>query len=74
VKTGRVVVVHEAAQTLGLGAEVAARLAERSILFLKAPVVRVTGYDVPPPYPASERMYYPTKERVLDAVKKTLGF
>lgn len=74
VKTGRVVIVHEAVQTLGVGAEISARLAERSILFLKAPVARVTGYDIPPPYPASEKMFYPAKERVLDAVRKTLGF
>ena len=74
VKTGRVIIIHEAAQTLGLGAEIAARLANKTILYLKAPVIRVTGYDIPPPYPASEHVYYPAKERILDAVKQIMSF
>ncbi len=74
VKTGRVVIVHEAPSTLGMGAEVAARLAEKTLLYLKAPIVRVTGYDIPPPYPASERFFYPTKERILDAAQKVLSY
>lgn len=53
-KTGRCVIVHEAPQTLGLGAEIAASLADECIDSLKAPVRRVTGYDVPVPLPARE--------------------
>jgi len=46
-KTGRVVIVHEAVKTGGVGAELIARINERAILSLEAPVVRVTGYDTP---------------------------
>jgi len=74
VKTGRVVIVHEAASTLGLGAEIAARLAEKTMLYLKAPVLRVTGYDIPPPYPASEHLFYPTKQRILEAAQQVLSY
>ena len=49
-RTGRLVVVHEASSTLGLGAEIAAQVTERCFYSLEAPVLRVTGYDVP--YPA----------------------
>lgn len=74
VKTGRVVVVHEAPQTCGVGAEIAARLAHKTILYLKAPILRVTGYDTPPPYPASEDMYYPNKQRIIAAVNEVMGY
>ncbi|WP_198586913.1 alpha-ketoacid dehydrogenase subunit beta [Glycomyces xiaoerkulensis] len=73
-KTGRAVVVHEAPQTLGMGSEVAARLSEECFYSLEAPVMRVTGYDVP--YPASrlEDDYLPNLDRVLDAVDRSLEY
>jgi 2-oxoisovalerate dehydrogenase E1 component beta subunit len=73
-KTGRAIVVHEAQGTLGVGSEVAARLSERCFYSLEAPVLRVTGYDVP--YPASrlEEDYLPNLDRVLDAVDRSLEY
>ena len=73
-KTGRVVIVQEAPRTAGYGAELAAILAEKAMLDLQAPVIRVTGYDVPYPYWQIEDAYMPSVERVVDAVRKTLEF
>ena len=72
-KCGRVVVVHEAPKTCGVGAEIAALIAEQAIEVLEAPVLRVTGFDVPFPY-ALEHVYMPTAERVLAAVEKVVAF
>ena len=63
-KTGRVVIVQEAPRTAGFGAELAAILAEKAILDLRGPVIRVTGYDVPYPYWQIEDAYMPSVERV----------
>jgi pyruvate dehydrogenase E1 component beta subunit len=73
-KTGRAVIVHEAARTAGFGAEVAALLAERAILDLRAPVRRVTGYDVPYPYWSLEDTYIPSTERIVRALEEVLSF
>ncbi len=73
-KTGRVVVVQEAPRTAGFGAEIAAILAEKAILDLRGPVLRVTGYDVPYPYWKLEDAYMPSVERVVDAARKLLAF
>jgi pyruvate/2-oxoglutarate/acetoin dehydrogenase E1 component len=73
-KTGRVVVVQEAPRTCGYAAEVAAVLAEKAILDLQGPVLRVTGYDVPYPYWKLEDAYMPSVARVADAVRKLLTF
>jgi len=73
-KTGRVVIVQEAPRVAGYGAELAAILAEKAMLDLRAPVVRVTGYDVPYPYWQIEDAYMPSVERVVDAVRKQLEF
>jgi pyruvate dehydrogenase E1 component beta subunit len=71
---GRVVVVHEAHRTLGLGAEVAARLSEECFYSLEAPVLRVTGYDTPYPPSRMEDTWLPDVDRVLDAVDEALAF
>jgi pyruvate dehydrogenase E1 component beta subunit len=73
-RTGRLVVVHEAAGTLGLGAELAARVTERCFYQLEAPVLRVTGYDIP--YPASrvEHAFLPDQDRILAAVDRAVSF
>jgi pyruvate/2-oxoglutarate/acetoin dehydrogenase E1 component len=68
-KTGRVVIVHEAPRTAGFGAELAALIAEKAIFDLQAPVLRVTGYDVPYPYWTIEDSYMPSVERVATAVR-----
>jgi pyruvate dehydrogenase E1 component beta subunit len=73
-KTGRVVIVQEAPRTAGFGAELAAILAEKAILDLRGPVLRVTGYDVPYPYWKIEDAYMPSVERVVDACRKLLAF
>jgi pyruvate/2-oxoglutarate/acetoin dehydrogenase E1 component len=73
-KTGRVVIVQEAPRVAGFGAELAAILAEKAILDLRGPVLRVTGYDVPYPYWKIEDAYMPSVERVVDAVRKLLQF
>ena len=73
-KTGRAVIVQEAPRTLGFAAEVAAVLAEKAILDLHGPVLRVTGYDVPYPYWQLEDSYLPSPERVADAVRRLLEF
>jgi pyruvate/2-oxoglutarate/acetoin dehydrogenase E1 component len=73
-KTGRVVIVQEAPRTAGFAAEVAALLAEKSILDLRGPVLRVTGYDVPYPYWQLEDAYLPSVARVADACRKLLAF
>ena len=73
-KTGRVVVVQEAPRVCGFAAEVAAVLAEKAILDLRGPVLRVTGYDVPYPYWQLEDTYMPSVARVLDAVRRLLEF
>jgi len=73
-KTGRVAIVHEAPRTAGFGAELAALVAEKALLHLQAPVLRVTGYDVPYPYWQLEDLYVPSVERVSDAVRKLLDF
>ena len=67
-KTGRAVVVHEAARFCGFGAELAATLAEMAFYSLKAPVTRVTGFDTPFPY-ALEHEYLPNAERIADAAR-----
>ena len=67
-KTGRAVIVHEAARFCGFGAELAAILAEKALYSLKSPVVRVTGYDTPFPY-ALENVYLPNAERVVHAAR-----
>src|SRR5215212_1262799 len=73
-KTGRVVIVQEAPRTCGFAAELAAILAEKAILDLQGPVLRVTGYDVPYPYWQIEDAYMPSVERVVDAARKLLQF
>ena len=73
-KTGRAVVVHEAPGTGGLGGEIAARLSQECFYNLEAPVLRVTGYDVPYPPSRIEDDYLPDAERVLDAVEKAMNY
>jgi pyruvate dehydrogenase E1 component beta subunit len=73
-KTGRCVIVHEAALTAGFGAEIAARLAEKGLLSLLAPVARVAGYDTVMPLTRLEAHYMPNEARILAAVRQALAF
>src|ERR1700730_10036657 len=68
-KTGRCVIVHEAARTGGFGAEIAALIAERALLSLLAPVSRVTGYDTIVPLPRLEQHYMPSVGRIVAAAR-----
>jgi pyruvate dehydrogenase E1 component beta subunit len=73
-ETGRAVVVHEAPRTAGFAAEVSARLMEGAFGSLKAPVQRVTGWDVPYPSGAVEQQYIPSVDRILLAVQRVLDY
>ena len=73
-KTGRCVIVHEAAKTGGLGAEIAARLMEQRFLNLEAPIQRVTGFDTVMPYYKLEQSYLPDSRRVQEAVTQCLAY
>ena len=72
-KTGRVVVVHEAPKTCGLGGEIIALINEKCFLHLEAPPARVTGFDTPFPY-TLEMEYLPLAHRILPAIQKTVEF
>jgi pyruvate dehydrogenase E1 component beta subunit len=71
-KTGRCVIVHEAARNVGVGAEIAARLADEGLLTLLAPVKRVTSYDTVVPYAKLESDYLPQTDRIVRAARQTL--
>src|SRR5208337_685653 len=73
-KTGRCVIVHEAARTGGFGAEIAALIGERALLSLLAPVARVTGYDTIIPLPRIEQHYMPSVERIVTAARNACAF
>lgn len=73
-KTGRCVIIHEAAKTNGVGAEIAAQLAEQGLFSLKAPVARVCGFDTIVPYARLEKFYLPSEQRILDAVHQLMEF
>jgi pyruvate dehydrogenase E1 component beta subunit len=69
-RTGRALVVHEASRFCGYGAEIAAALSEQCFPYLKAPILRVAGFDTPYPPPNLERHFLPSVDRILDAVEK----
>jgi pyruvate dehydrogenase E1 component beta subunit len=73
-KTGRLVVVHEASVTLGMGAEIAARVQERAFYSLEAPILRVGGFDTPYPPSRVEEEWLPDVDRILDAVDRALAY
>ena len=72
-KTGRCVIVHEAAKTAGFGAEIAARIVEECLYELHAPVIRVTGYDTHIPLYRLEMKFLPSVEKIVAAVKRTIA-
>lgn len=73
-KTGRCVIVHEAPLSCGVGAEIAAQIAEHALLDLIAPIQRVTAYDVVVPYAHLEKQYMPSEQRILSAVYQVMEF
>lgn len=73
-KTGRAVVIHEGPRTCGIGSEVVSRINEYALLYLEAPIRRVTGYDLPIPYFARERAYLPDADKIVSAAREVLSF
>lgn len=71
-KTGRLVIVHEAPRSCGIGAEVAAEVADKAIYSLRAPIRRVTGYDTIMPLYKREMDYLPSTARIVTDIQKTL--
>ena len=72
-KTGRLVILHEAPRSGGFGGEIAATVAERAIDSLRAPILRVTGFDTPFPY-TLEHVYMPDPRRTLAAVERVYKY
>ncbi len=73
-RTGRCIVVHEAGMTLGMGAEIAARVQEMAFYHLEAPVLRATGFDTPYPAAMLEEFWLPDVDRILDFVERSLSY
>lgn len=73
-KTGRLVIVHEAPRNCGVGAEVAARVAEHGLLSLQAPIERVTAPDTVVPLPRLEGAYMPSEKDILEAARRVVSF
>ncbi|HXJ00917.1 MAG TPA: alpha-ketoacid dehydrogenase subunit beta [Micropepsaceae bacterium] len=73
-KTGRLVIVHEAPRNCGVGAEIAARVAERGLLSLQAPVERVTAPDAVVPLLRLERIYMPSEADIVEAARRVVNF
>jgi pyruvate dehydrogenase E1 component beta subunit len=73
-KTSRVVIVHEAPKTCGLGAEIIARINEKALLSLEAPVQRITGYDTAFPLMKQENDYLPSPERIVRGIHSVMAF
>jgi len=73
-KTHRAVVVHEAPASCGVGAEIVARINEKALVHLEAPVERVTGFDTVMPLPKLEKYYLVNAERVVEAVNRLSQF
>lgn len=73
-KTGRLVIVHEGHRSFGAAAELMARINEKAFLYLKAPPVRVTGFDMPFPFYKTENWYLPDTDRVVKAMRTVLTY
>jgi len=72
-KTGRAMVIHEASRSFGPGAEIVARLMEKSFYYLEVPIARVTGYDLIPPLFSREKNYIPNAQRIVRAARRLLA-
>ena len=73
-KTGRVVIIHEAPKTCGFGAELSATIAEDAMLYLKAPIIRITGFDAVMPFSKLEDYYMPTAERIKKGIQEVMKY
>jgi pyruvate dehydrogenase E1 component beta subunit len=73
-KTGRVVIAHEAPTNVSLGSEIAARISEHCFYSLEAPIIRVGGFNTPYPAAKLEEAYLPDADRILEAVDRVLAY
>lgn len=73
-KTGRCVIIHEAARTCGVGAEISAQLVEHGLMSLLAPIQRVTGFDTVMPYYKLENHYMPSVQRIVKSVQQVMEY
>ena len=73
-RSGRCVIVQEAPLSGGLGAEIAAGIADRGLVDLMAPLRRVAGYDTVMPLPRLEQHYMPSEQRILRQVRQVLAY
>ncbi|KRM96932.1 pyruvate dehydrogenase E1 component beta subunit [Liquorilactobacillus aquaticus DSM 21051] len=73
-KTGRVVIVQEAQKQAGVGAQVAASIAEKGILYLEAPIGRIAAPNTPYPFSEAESAWLPNKQDIIDKVKENINF
>ena len=71
-KTGRCMIIHEAPKTCGVGAEIAAQIAEHALLSLRAPICRVAGYDTVVPYFKLEKSYLPSEKKILQTAHQMM--
>lgn len=71
-KTGRCVIIHEAAKTGGVGAEIAAQIAEHALMSLQAPIKRIAGYDTIVPYFKQEKNYLPSQATIVNTVQRLM--
>ncbi len=72
-KTGKVLIVHEAQRSFGVGAEISARVAEEAIFELDAPIMRVAAPSIPYPFPGYEQFYLPNEDKISKAIDKLLA-
>jgi pyruvate dehydrogenase E1 component beta subunit len=73
-KTGRCVVVHEGPRTLGVGSELVTRINDQALMYLEAPIERITGLDTPVPLLSMEDFYFPHPPRILDGIERVLSY
>ena len=73
-RTGRLVIIHEAPETMGFGAELAARVQQRCFGYLQAPIDRVCAPDVPYSYRVGDDYYKPNAERIRAGLRRAMEF
>ena len=73
-KTGKLIIIHEAPRNVGVGAEIAATVADKALDSLKAPIKRVTGFDTEVPLARLEDYYIPNKERIMKAALEIASY
>lgn len=73
-KTGKCVIVHEGTRGCSVSSEISAHLAEQCVLYLKAPIHRVAGWDITPPYLKQQKNYIPCARRIIDTIEDITNY